>query len=364
MKVFSALRSRRVLVLGGAAVVLTAVVGGLLVARSARGNGGADKKKDKKEEVLAAPVEVTRVGRSAISTYLESTATLEPESEAALVARRQGQVVRLAVEEGDYVQRGQVLAILDDTEARLAMERANLAAEIAKRELDRGKQLKTRSLVSDKELDDMELKMRGAWRDLEQARYDVSQMRITAPFAGRVTDRFINLGETVTVGKECFRLADFSPLRARVYFPERELNRVREGQEATLVLDAHPGKEFAGVVRLVNPVIDRANGTFKVTVDVTDTEGLLRPGNFARVRVRTGTFTDALSLPRKAIVSEDGEDFVFVARADSVNRVKVTVGAIAGDAAQIVTGLTEGDSVVTIGQGGLKQGSKIKPVRL
>jgi RND family efflux transporter MFP subunit len=360
----SVLRSRRGLVALGAALTLTVAVGGLLLARSARGNGSGDKKKDKKEEVFAAPVEVTRAGRTSISTYLESTATLEPENEATLVARKQGQVLRLAVEEGDFVQRGQVLAVLDDTEARLAMERASLAAEIAQRELDRGKQLKTRSLVSDKELDDMELKMRGAWRDLEQARYDVALMRITAPFAGRVTDRFINLGETVTIGKDCFRLADFSPLRARLYFPERELNRVREGQEATLELDAHPGKQFAGIVRLVNPGIDRANGTFKVTVDITDKEGLLRPGNFARVRVRTGTFGDALVLPRRAIVSEDGEDFVFVARADSVNRVRVHVGAIAGDNAQIVAGITEGDSVVTIGQGGLKQGSKIKPVRL
>jgi RND family efflux transporter MFP subunit len=363
MKVMSLFRSRRGLVLLGAALTLVVAVVGLLAARSALGNG-KDKKKDKKDQALAAPVEVTPVGRSSISTYLESTSTLEPQNEATLVARRQGQVVRLAVEEGAYVQKGQVLAVLDDTEARLAMERASLAAEVSQRDFDRGKQLKTRSLVSDKELDDIELKQRSAWRDLEQARYDVSQMRITAPFAGRVTDRYINLGETVTVGKDCFRIADFNPLRARVYFPERELSRVHEGQEATLELDAHPGKQFAGVVSLVNPVIDRANGTFKVTVDVTDKDGLLRPGNFARVRVRTGTFDDALSLPRKAIVSEDGEDFVFVSRADSVNRVKITVGAVAGDTAQIVAGLTEGDSVVTIGQGGLKQGSKIKPVRL
>jgi RND family efflux transporter MFP subunit len=172
----------------------------------------------------------------------------------------------------------------------------------------------------------------------------------------------IQLGETVMPGRECFRLVDVNPMLAQVYFPERELPRVRVGQSATLEVDAHPGREFPARVTLVNPVVDRSNGTFKVTLEVRDAEGLMRPGSFARLRLRTGVFEDALLLPRRAALNEDGEDFVFVARGDTVSRVPVRLGAISGDTAQILAGLTPGDSVVSVGQGGLKQGSRIKPV--
>ena len=206
------------------------------------------------------------------------------------------------------------------------------------------------------------MKLRAANVELEQRRHDLADMRVVAPFSGRVTDRMIHLGETVIPGKECFRLVDMEPMLARVYFPERELPRVRVGQIASLEVDAHPAKEFPARVRLVNPVVERTNGTFKVTLEVRDAELLLRPGSFARVKIRTGVFDNTMLLPRRAMLNEDGEDFVFVARGDTVARVRVKLGAISGDAAQVLAGLVSGDSVVTIGQGGLKQGARIKPV--
>src|SRR5204863_704591 len=106
---------------------------------------------------------------------------------------------------------------------------------------------------------------------------------------------------------------------------------------------------------LVNPVVDRANGTVKVTLEVRDPQRLLHPGNFAKVKLRTGSFENAMVLPRRAMVEEDGEQYVFVAKGDTVQRVGVKLGAISGDTAQILAGLADGDSVITVGQGGLKQ---------
>jgi len=358
-------RPRKVWILSaiGVAVVAAAVIG-VFAAQNARGNGSAKGKGKKNggKEAVAAPVELSRVGRDDISTFLETTTTLEPQNTAVLVARRQGQIVSLPAEEGDWVEKGRTLAQIDDTEAQLALNRAKLAHEIAEREIERGRQLKERNLISDKELDDRELAKRTAWQQLEQAKYDLTQTRVVAPFSGRVVRRLVNLGETVTPGKDCFEVSDFDPLLARIYFPERELARIKVGQSALLELSTAPGKEFPATVSLVNPAVDRTNGTFKVTLEVRDPSGTLRPGSFARVRLRTGTFDDALVISRRALVSEDGDDFVFVAQGDSVSRVRVGLGAVSGDTAQILTGLAEGDSVVTVGQGGLKQGSKIKPV--
>lgn len=341
-------------------LVVAGVLAGVLLARNARGNG---KKKGEKEGPSAAPVELSVVRRGSIATYLQTTTTLEPRNGAVLVARGQGEVVALLAEEGQWIEKGAALARLDDTEARLALERAEVAAQVARREAERGRQLAQQGYLSPRELDDLELKLRSAAVELEQRKHDLTETRVVAPFAGRVTDRMIQLGETVMPGRECFRLVDMEPMLARVYFPERELPRVRVGQPAAIELDAHPGVEFPARVSLVNPVVDRANGTFKVTLEVRDPQGRLRPGSFARVRIRTAMFDDALLLPRRAMLNEDGEDFVFVALGDTVARVTVRVGAVAGDTAQILAGIRPGDRVVAVGQGGLKQGSRIKPVR-
>ncbi|MFI5371729.1 MAG: efflux RND transporter periplasmic adaptor subunit [Candidatus Eisenbacteria bacterium] len=347
-----------------AVLVAAAAVGVTLVARNADGKGTATaKKKPDADAPLASPVELSAVRRGDISTYLQSTSMLEARNAAALVAQRQGQVVELDAEEGRWVARGTVLARLDDTAARLAVERGEVALDNAKRELERGRQMQAQGFLSPKEMDDLQLKQRSADVDLAQARFDLSQMRIVAPFDGCVTSRSVNLGETVTPGRECFRLEDFSPVLARVHFPEKEASHVRVGQEATVELDAHPGEIHPARVTLVNPVVDRDNGTFKVTLELPNAHGTLRPGAFAHVRLRTGSFAGATLVPRRGILTEDGDPYVFVARGDSVVRVTVQVGAVQGDDAQVVAGLVPGERVVTGGQGGLKNGAKIKVVR-
>jgi len=343
-----------------AVVVIGVGIGTMLLTRSARSNG----KKKPDAAPPAAPVELALVQHGSITTFLETTATLEARSSATLVAAAAGQLREVRAEEGDWVRKGDLLARIDDTAARLAVERAEVAAHLAEREADRGRQLRERGFLSDKEADDLEWRRRSAAVALHEAQYALTQTRLAAPFPGRVTARMVNLGETVTPGRECFRVEEFNPLLARLYFPERELARVRAGQGARLTLDALPGQAFEARVSLVNPVVDRANGTFKVTLEVRDPRSLLRPGNFARVQLRTGGYADALVVPQRAMVSEDGESFVFVARGDTVVRVPVRVGAVSGDTAQVLAGLAAGDRVVTVGQGGLKQGARIKPVRL
>jgi len=355
-------RWRRTIFWTTVAVVVVGVgVGATLLTRNARGNG---KKKSDAEPPPAAPVEMASVQRGSITTFLETTTTLEARSTATLVAAAPGQIKGLSAEEGDWVHKGDVLAQIDDTAARLAVERAEVASQLAERDAERGRQMRERGFLSDKEIDDLAWRSRNAKVALHEAQYALTQTRLTAPFSGRVTARMVNAGETVTPGRDCFRVEEFTPLLARLYFPEREIARVRPGQGAVLTLDALPGRTFEARVSLVNPVVDRANGTFKVTLEVRDPEGLLRPGNFARVRLRTGSFEDVLVLPQRAMVSEDGENYVFVARGDTVVRVPVKVGAISGDTAQILAGLAAGDRVVTVGQGGLKQGARVKSVKL
>jgi RND family efflux transporter MFP subunit len=233
-------------------LVIVIAVGVGLVVKNAQGNGG-DKSGADSTEVAengkdgengengengngepAAPVELFTVNRGHISTFLQTTATLEALNSASLVAQKQGQVMALYAEEGDWVNKGALLAKLDDGEASVGLERAKVNLEVAQREAERGAKLLERDLISQKEKDDFDLAVRTAEVELEQRKFEYSQTQLTAPFSGRVSERLINLGETVTVGRECFSIVDFHPLRARLYFPERELARIKIGQKATL----------------------------------------------------------------------------------------------------------------------------------
>jgi membrane fusion protein (multidrug efflux system) len=356
-------RARRTLLWSLAGVAAVAiVVFGLLAARNGQANNASGKKGKKDEPTPAAPVALAPVGRGSLSMFLETTTVLEARNSATLVAKRQGQVVAIAAEEGATVASGALLARLDDAEAKIALARAQAAYDQAKRDAVRGRALADRGLSSASVTDDLDFKLETAHQGVAQAQYDLAQTRIVAPFGGKVVTRMIQLGETVTPGKDCFRVDDFDPLLARVYFPEHELPRVRVGQTATLESTALPGRAFPARVTLVNPVVDRTNGTFKVTLEVVDRTGTLRPGSFARVRLLSDSFANAVVIPRKSLVVEDGDAFVFVAAGDSVNRVAVKVGAVSGDTAQVLAGVVPGQKVVSVGQGGLKQGSRIKAV--
>ncbi len=357
-------RRRRALILWSSlGVVLLAAAVVLSFAFKNAGSNASSKKKAEKENTPASPVELSEVQVGPISTYLQTTGTLEARNAATLMARREGPVVAVEAEEGRWVNAGDVLARLEDREAKLAVERAELAYQVAKREAERGEQLGAQGYLSPREQEDLDLKRRTGQVDLEQARHDLALTAISAPFAGQVSERMVNLGETVTAGRPCFKLVDFNPLLIRIYFPERELPAVRVGQSALLTLDSQPGRAFEARVVRINPVVEQSNGTFKVTLELPNPSGLLRPGAFAHVSLKTGGFADALLLPRRGVVSEDGEDFVFVARGDSAVRVPVKLGAVEHDTAQILSGLKARDRVVTVGQGGLKQGSKIRVVR-
>ena len=137
-------------------------------------------------------------------------------------------------------------------------------------------------------MDDLKFKLRTAKENLAQAEYDLSQTRIVAPFAGRVVERMIQLGETVTAGKECFRIDDFDPLLARVYFPERELGAgARRPARRRSTLDAHPGPRVPGPRRAREPGRSIARTAPSRSRSRSPTaSGTLRPGSFARVRLR------------------------------------------------------------------------------
>jgi membrane fusion protein (multidrug efflux system) len=186
--------------------------------------------------------------------------------------------------------------------------------------------------------------------------------RVKAPFAGRITRRMVNAGQNVALGTHLVSIADLDPLLARVHMPEKEVDRIRIGQTVRIVPDARPNETYAGRVTLVAPAVDLRTGTVKVTVALDGKPDRLRPGAFVRAQITTDIHPQALVIPKRALLSEGGEHFVFRAVADSVVRVRVETGYEDDRLTEVVVGLKSEDRVVTVGQGAIRHGTKVREI--
>ena len=144
------------------------------------------------------------------------------------------------------------------------------------------------------ELDQLELAFADATREL-------GYTEVRAPITGIVTSRLVNLGDYITVNQHLFDLVDFDTIVARVYVPERELERMRLGQTARIFSASLGGETKDGSVLRIAPVVDPKSGTVKVTVDVPRQRGL-RPGMYVEIELVTDTREDALLLPKRAVI--------------------------------------------------------------
>ncbi len=318
-----------------------------------------ESREDKKGEAEPVPVEVTTVDYREISSYYRTTATLEPERKVDVVAKIAGEVAAILVEEGVRVSRGDLLCRLDDSEERIALEEAEINEKKERRELSRFKKMHEENLISDKEYSDAEYKYEVARNNYDAARLKYGYTKIRAPFEGVVTKRFVDVGSNVTVGMKLFELADIDPLLVYMYLPENEIAGIKPGQKIYINPDSDPGRTLTGKIARISPEVDDKTGTVKVTAEVS---GEAMPGSFVRIKIVTATHPRSLAVPRKGLVSDTGEFFVFVAQADTVRKTPVEVGFQDEAFAEILEGLEPGDSVVVVGQGALKHGSRIKVI--
>jgi membrane fusion protein (multidrug efflux system) len=330
------------------------------------GGGAGDKNaagSDEEEESAPVPVEVGRAIRDDVFAVYTGTAALETDDDAMVVAKVAGEVESIAVEEGDQVKAGQVLARLDGDRLRLEMERARANLAKLEQEYERNIKLKERGLVSATAFEDIKYEMDALRAAYNLARLEVSYTEIKAPVDGVVATRFIKVGNTLAVNDQVFHITGLDPLIAYLHVPEREFRRLGAGQPARVSVDAIPGEDFSGVIERISPVVDPETGTFKVTLNVSDPSGRLKPGMFGRFNIIYDQREDSLLVPRIALVDDETDTAVFVIEDEVAVRRSVRTGYPRGDQIEIVEGLSGGEDIVVVGQNGLKEGTEVEVIR-
>ena len=328
------------------------------------GGRGGDPKAGVQFRDRPVPVAVTKVERGRVEAFYASTASLTAEEEAVVVARTQGVVEQIFVEEGDYVAAGAPLAQLDTRRLELEVARTRTNIESYERAFERSKRLYETKMISPDAYDQALYNLERENASLNLQLYELDEATIKAPIDGVITLRHIKLGNTLNSNDRAFELKRSEVIEAVLNVPEKELSKLEKGQLAIVLIDALDAAEFEGVVNRVSPEIDPSSGTFRVTVSLNNSDNILKPGMFARVNVRYDSNENTLLLAREAVVTQKDENSVFVVKAGQATRQTITIGYAMGSSVEVLEGLDEGDQVVITGQGGLRDGASVRLVPL
>ena len=326
----------------------------LLLSACQPGGDGSGKNQDDEEESAPIPVEVAMPIRGDIFAVYSGTAPIEAFAEADVIAKVEGEVREVLVEEGDDVDEGQILARLDGDRLRLELSESQARLRKMQRDFERNQELRGKGLLSEGDFEKLRYDLEALQAAFNLARLELDYTQIRAPIAGVVSERYIKLGKTIRVGEPAFRVTSFDPLVAYMHVPEREYRRIGPGQPVQIEIDALAGQQIYASVTRVSPVVDPATGTFKITIEIHDDERRIKPGMFGRMNIVYDQHVDVLQVPRSAVIDELGSEFVYVVEGDKAVKRFVQTGY--GDAGmlEIVDGLGESDRVVVVGQTGLK----------
>ena len=337
-------------------------------------NSPAEQGSEPEVAVKVVPVETYYVRTGDIAEMIAATGMIQPFQEAYVSSEASGRITRVNFEVGDHVQSNELLVQLDDELPRLALDQAEAQKLQAKatfnkavKDLERHEKLFSDGSVTEFELetarvnkDVSESNYLLADASLQMARRQLADTRITSPITGMVAERTVDVGETVVPGTPVAKMVNIDRLRVKIGLSAEQIVKVRQGQNVTLSIDAHPGVKFEGRVLTVGPEASQDTRTFPVEIDVKNSaEHPLKSGMVAKVDVAVDVIKGIPLIPRDAILERSGEYIAYVINGNEATRRILDLGAQSGDMVEIRNGIGAGDEIVVVGQENLSDGARV-----
>lgn len=349
------------------------------------------------------PVETAVARRAPVAEQISIVGNLIGAATVQVVPRVNGRLQSVAVQLGDAVRRGQMIAKVEDFEIQEQVRQAEAAFRVAQATIrqrdadlklattnrDRSKSLFDRQLLPQQTYDDTENRYEAAQAQTDFARAQFEQTKarldelkitlantiITSPVDGFVSKRFLDPGAFVGPNSPVASVVDIRTVRMVANLIEKDTKRVPAGTSAAVEVDAFPGEKFSGRVSRVAPVFDPATRTAEMEIEIPNSGYRLKPGMYARVQLTVGSKDSALTVPRNAVIEVEGRPGVFIASPAPAGDgpapppgapapllakfLPVETGIRDGEHVEITSGVEEGARVVTTGAGALKDGDRI-----
>ncbi len=323
-------------------------------------------------EAVGAPVQTIHPKRGEIVRRVTLPGNVMAEQEALLYAKVAGYLKTIKVDKGDTVKEGDLLAEIEAPELLADLIKVRAEAEAAQLDYQRvvGAQKRASDLVMPQTVDAAKAKSGVAVAGVQRIETLLSYAKITAPFSGVITKRWLDPGALIPAATSSssarnaavLTLMDFTTVRIDVAIPDTEAPLVKKGLPAKVRVDELPGREFAGTITRFAYALDESTKTMATEIDIPNPDMVLRPGMWASVEIELQKKGGALLVPAEALVTEKNKSSVFVARDNKAVRVPVIIGFDDGANVEILEGCGPNDAVIIAGKQSVTDGQEIQPI--
>lgn len=306
------------------------------------------------------PAEVITASKQNVPTYIEAVGSLKANESLILRPEMTGRIETIAFTEGNLVKKNTLLVQFDASMYQAQVNEAKARVALSEAEYQRVNKLFKNGSISETQRDSALAQMQINEAQLEQAQVTLKKMSLRAPFTGIVGLRQFSPGDYVMAGADMLEIVDINSMKLDFRIPEIYLPKVAQGQTLRISLPAFPGEEFAGKVTAISPQISEQGRNILVRAVLPNTDQKLRPGLFAKVELLIKQ-EELIVVPEEALIPQGMSYLVYLYKDDKVTPVPVQLGQrMRGKIA--ISGINEGDVVITAGQLKLQPGSPISPI--
>lgn len=312
--------------------------------------GCAKKPEEQKKGPTAAIITVTQAQSRAMQVLEQSVGEVDSATAPKVGAEVAGRIIKVYVEIGAPVKKGQLLAEIDATDFSADAKRLEAQATSQRKLTERYRELAKNGFISPSLLEGYEAQNVAAREQYTRAAKNLSRTRIVSPVDGRVDDRMVSVGDWIDLGKPVFQLSTSESLRIRLPFPETAAQRIKIGQVVKLSTPTAPDATVTGKIEQVRPMVGSTNRAFDAVVEVKNPGGW-KPGASVNGAVVVEEHAGAVSVPEVSVVLRPAGKVVYVIENGKAVQHVVTTGVTQNGQVEILQGLKAGERVAVDGAG-------------
>jgi membrane fusion protein (multidrug efflux system) len=306
------------------------------------------------------PVEAAKAESTKSAGDVRAIGSLNSDESVQIASEIAGRIIELPLREGETVKEGDILVKLDEALVQAELADATARYEFAKTNQQRAQTLARSGNVTERARDEANTNEATSLAAVELAKTRLSKHVIRAPFSGTVGLRVVSPGAYIGIGTPIVNVEKIDTLKVDFKLPELYLADIKTGQTIEVTVDALPGKIFTGAIYAINPHVDVNGRSLSIRARLANSDGVLRPGLFARILVKGMTQREVVSVPESAVVPRGGENVLFAIVDGKAVESKVKLGNRKAGAVEVLEGLQANTMVVTAGQQRLRNGSPVE----
>ena len=323
---------------------------------------------DLKDEVVKQPqapkqgralnVQAVVLDRVLLADELFVSGNVIPDEEVDLAFETSGKITEIFFQEGAYVHKGDLLAKINDEPQQAELRKQEAQLKLFQDRMYRQNALLEKEAVSEEAFQEAQANLAALHAEIDRVKANIAQRELRAPFDGVLGLREVSPGSYVSSTTPIVKLTKMNPLKIEFSVPERYSNVLKAGARLNFTVEGDLA-ERAAKVYATDSHVDMETRTFTVRALYDNSDGTLFPGRYVNVNLLTREYPDAIAVPGEAIVSEMGQDKVFLYKGGKAQSVVITKGMRNEALVQVVQGLEVGDTVITTGTMQLREGQKV-----